>query len=80
MFHVKKNSKKYDEKYFMMNLKVVQANKSLSQMAPEMHLYYISQWQLITPSNGQKHYKTAEKRPILRITCRLQMVSEIRDF
>ena len=44
------------------------------------YLYYISQWQLITPSNGQKHYKTAEKRPILRITCRLQMVSEIRDF
>ena len=23
-------------------------------------LYYISQWQLITPSNGQKHFKTAE--------------------
>ena len=38
MFHVKKNSKRYDEKYFMMNLKVAQANKSLSQMAHEMHI------------------------------------------
>ena len=44
------------------------------------HLYYISQWQLITPSNGQKHCKTAEKRPIFPITCRLQIVSESRDF
>ena len=25
-----------------------------------VYLYYISQWQLITPSNGQKHFKTAE--------------------
>ena len=45
-----------------------------------LYLYYISQWQLITPSNGQKHYQTAVKRPIFRNTCRLQMVSESRDF
>ena len=43
-------------------------------------LYYILQWQLITPSYGQKHCKTAEKRPIFQDICRLQMVSESRDF
>ena len=63
MFHVKKNSKRYDEKYFMMNLKVVQANKSLSQMAHEMHQYY----------NRKRYFKDAEKRRKVAPKCCFQM-------
>ena len=44
------------------------------------YLYYISQWQLITPGNGQKHLKTAEKWATFGTTYRSQMASESRDF